>query len=191
MQSTVSCCHSKAIHQTPQQWHYYKLLVLWFKWNAHEWTSLPTKRIPYYWNAYLLKYKILHKAGWCGTHVEPCRHSFLVKIPHATICCIVNADHNVMDLSIIVKRWTGFTFFLCRLHSNILHPFCHLQGVGADPHLAFALPHDAKQMKEKAEEPSLQLLNEEMSIRIGRAGTLSGKPPFMYPHQPLKSVLRF
>uniref|UniRef100_A0A3B5K9S3 Zinc transporter ZIP11 n=1 Tax=Takifugu rubripes TaxID=31033 RepID=A0A3B5K9S3_TAKRU len=50
-----------------------------------------------------------------------------------------------------------------------------LLGVGADPHLAFALPHDAKQMKEKAEEPSLQLLNEEMSIRIGRAGTLSDK----------------
>lgn len=80
---------------------------------------------------------------------------------------------------------------LSRLHSNILHPFCHLQGVGADPHFVFALPHDAKQMKEKAEEPSLPLLNEEMSIRIGRAGTLSGKPPFMYPHQPLKNVLPF
>uniref|UniRef100_H3CES6 Zinc transporter ZIP11 n=3 Tax=Tetraodon nigroviridis TaxID=99883 RepID=H3CES6_TETNG len=49
-----------------------------------------------------------------------------------------------------------------------------LLGVGTDPHLAFALPHDSKQTKEKAEDPSLQQLDEEMSIRIGRAGTLSG-----------------
>lgn len=84
----------------------------------------------------------------------------------------------------------SFTF-LPRLHYNLLHPFCHLQGVGTDPHFAFTLPHDAKQMKEKAEDTSLQQLDEEMSIRIGRAGTLSGKPPFMYPHQPLQSVLHF
>lgn len=78
-----------------------------------------------------------------------------------------------------------------RLPSNLWHSFCDLQGVGTDPHLAFALPHDAKQTKEKAEDPSLQQLDEEMSIRIGRAGTFSGKPPFMYPHQPLQSVLLF
>lgn len=84
-----------------------------------------------------------------------------------------------------------FTYFHSKLHCNVLHSFCHLQGVGTDPHLAFALPHDSKQTKEKAEDPSLQQLDEEMSIRIGRAGTLSGKPPFMYPHQLLQSVLLF
>lgn len=90
-----------------------------------------------------------------------------------------------------LSRTTTLFHFLSRLHSNFLHTFCHLQGIGTDPHLAFALPHDAKQTKEKAEDPSLQQLDEEMSIRIGRAGTLSGKPPFMYPHQPLQSVLLF
>lgn len=61
--------------------------------------------------------------------------------------------------------------------------FCHPQGVGADPHIALALPPESKVVKQKAEEPSFQHLDEEMTIRIGRAGPLSGKPPFIYPHQ--------
>lgn len=48
--------------------------------------------------------------------------------------------------------------------------------------MAFALPPESKVAKEKSEEPSFQHLDEEMSIRIGRAGLLSGKPPFIYPH---------
>lgn len=57
------------------------------------------------------------------------------------------------------------------------------QGVGADPHLALALPPESKLMKEKVEEPSFPLLDsDEMTIRIGRAGPHSGKPPFIYPH---------
>ncbi|XP_045925667.1 zinc transporter ZIP11 [Micropterus dolomieu] len=49
-----------------------------------------------------------------------------------------------------------------------------LLGVGADPHIALALPPDSKHAKEKAEEPSFQLLDtDEMTIRIGRAGPLS------------------
>lgn len=58
---------------------------------------------------------------------------------------------------------------------------CHPQGVGADPHVALALPPESKGAKEKEETPSFQYLDEEMSIRIGRAGLLSGKPPFIYP----------
>lgn len=46
-----------------------------------------------------------------------------------------------------------------------------------------ALPPESKVVKQKAEEPSFQHLDEEMTIRIGRAGPLSGKPPFIYPHQ--------
>lgn len=61
--------------------------------------------------------------------------------------------------------------------------FCRPQGVDADPHIALALPPEPKLAKEKAEEPSFQYLDEEMSIRIGRAGPFSGKPPFIYPHQ--------
>lgn len=54
------------------------------------------------------------------------------------------------------------------------------QGVGADPHAASALPAESK---EKADgEPSF-LDSDEMTIRIGRAAPLSGKPPFIYPHQ--------
>lgn len=98
--------------------------------------------------------------------------------------------HAILGHEIMTNHLISFTFF-SRLHYNLLHPFCHLQGVGTDPYFAFTLPHDAKQMKEKAEHASLQQLDEEMSIRIGRAGTLSGKPPFMYPHQPLQSVLLF
>lgn len=55
------------------------------------------------------------------------------------------------------------------------------QGVGADPHMALALPPESKVAKEKPETPSFQYLDEEMSIKIGRAGLLSGKPPFIYP----------
>lgn len=58
---------------------------------------------------------------------------------------------------------------------------CHPQGVGADPHMALALPPESKVAKEKPETASFQYLDEEMSIRIGRAGLLSGKPPFIYP----------
>lgn len=58
---------------------------------------------------------------------------------------------------------------------------CHAQGVGADPHMALALPPVSKVAKEEPETPSFQYLDEEMSIRIGRAGLLSGKPPFIYP----------
>nr|XP_046234153.1 zinc transporter ZIP11-like isoform X1 [Scatophagus argus]XP_046234154.1 zinc transporter ZIP11-like isoform X1 [Scatophagus argus] len=50
-----------------------------------------------------------------------------------------------------------------------------LLGVGADPHIALTLPPESKQAKEKAEEPSFQLLDEEMTIRIGRAGRFSDK----------------
>ncbi|XP_039990988.1 zinc transporter ZIP11-like isoform X4 [Xiphias gladius] len=49
-------------------------------------------------------------------------------------------------------------------------------GVGADPHTALALSPDSKLAKEKAEQPSFQLLDsDEMTIRIGRAGPLSDK----------------
>lgn len=50
-----------------------------------------------------------------------------------------------------------------------------LLGVGADPHVALALPPESKGAKEKEETPSFQYLDEEMSIRIGRAGLLSDK----------------
>ncbi|XP_076616061.1 zinc transporter ZIP11 isoform X1 [Chaetodon auriga] len=50
-----------------------------------------------------------------------------------------------------------------------------LLGVGADPHIALALPPDSKLAKEKDEKPSSHLLDEEMTIRIGRAGPLSDK----------------
>ncbi|XP_039990987.1 zinc transporter ZIP11-like isoform X3 [Xiphias gladius] len=51
-----------------------------------------------------------------------------------------------------------------------------LLGVGADPHTALALSPDSKLAKEKAEQPSFQLLDsDEMTIRIGRAGPLSDK----------------
>nr|XP_046234155.1 zinc transporter ZIP11-like isoform X2 [Scatophagus argus] len=43
-----------------------------------------------------------------------------------------------------------------------------LLGVGADPHIALTLPPESKQAKEKAEEPSFQLLDEEMTIRIDK-----------------------
>lgn len=60
----------------------------------------------------------------------------------------------------------------------------HPQGVGADPHTAFALSPDSKLHKEKAEDPPFQLLDpDNMTISIGRAGHLSGKPPFIYPHR--------
>ena len=56
-----------------------------------------------------------------------------------------------------------------------------VQGVGADPHTALALPPDAKLAKE--EEPMFSTPDpEEMTIRIGRGGPLSGKPPFIYHH---------
>ncbi|XP_073345150.1 zinc transporter ZIP11-like [Pagrus major] len=48
-----------------------------------------------------------------------------------------------------------------------------LLGVGADPHIALALPPESKLAKEKAEDPSFPLSDEEMTIRIGRAGPLS------------------
>lgn len=72
-----------------------------------------------------------------------------------------------------------------------LNPFrLYPQGVGADPHIALALPPESKQAKEKTDDPSFQPLDsDEMTIRIGRAGPLSGKPPFIYPHQPLQCVL--
>ncbi|XP_053197762.1 zinc transporter ZIP11-like isoform X2 [Scomber japonicus] len=44
-----------------------------------------------------------------------------------------------------------------------------LLGVGADPHLALALPPESKLMKEKVEEPSFPLLDsDEMTIRIDK-----------------------
>ncbi|XP_062298863.1 zinc transporter ZIP11-like isoform X2 [Scomber scombrus] len=44
-----------------------------------------------------------------------------------------------------------------------------LLGLGADPHLALALPHESKLMKEKAEDPSFPLLDsDEMTIRIDK-----------------------
>ncbi|KAM6898825.1 zinc transporter ZIP11 isoform 1-T2 [Lycodopsis pacificus] len=51
-----------------------------------------------------------------------------------------------------------------------------LLGVGADPHIALALPPESKLAREKADEPSFQHLDsDEMTIRIGRAGPLSDK----------------
>ncbi|KAM8730209.1 zinc transporter ZIP11 isoform 3-T3 [Acanthopagrus schlegelii] len=50
-----------------------------------------------------------------------------------------------------------------------------LLGVGSDPHIALALPPESKLAKEKAGEPSFPLSDEEMTIRIGRAGPLSDK----------------
>ncbi|CDQ73185.1 unnamed protein product [Oncorhynchus mykiss] len=52
-------------------------------------------------------------------------------------------------------------------------------GVGVDPHTALALSPDSKLAKE---EDLLFPASDEMTIRIGRAGPLSGKPPFIYPH---------
>ncbi|XP_044194391.1 zinc transporter ZIP11-like isoform X2 [Thunnus albacares] len=44
-----------------------------------------------------------------------------------------------------------------------------LLGVGADPHIALALPPESKVLKEKAEEPSFPLLDtDEMTIRIDK-----------------------
>ncbi|XP_068161593.1 zinc transporter ZIP11-like isoform X2 [Antennarius striatus] len=43
-----------------------------------------------------------------------------------------------------------------------------LLGVGSDPHVALALPPESKLSKDKAEEPSFQFLDEEMSIRIDK-----------------------
>ncbi|XP_076616062.1 zinc transporter ZIP11 isoform X2 [Chaetodon auriga] len=43
-----------------------------------------------------------------------------------------------------------------------------LLGVGADPHIALALPPDSKLAKEKDEKPSSHLLDEEMTIRIDK-----------------------
>ncbi|XP_070847292.1 zinc transporter ZIP11-like isoform X2 [Chaetodon trifascialis] len=43
-----------------------------------------------------------------------------------------------------------------------------LLGVGADPHIALALPPDSKLAKEKEENPSSRLLDEEMTIRIDK-----------------------
>ncbi|XP_041818472.1 zinc transporter ZIP11-like isoform X2 [Chelmon rostratus] len=43
-----------------------------------------------------------------------------------------------------------------------------LLGVGADPHIALALPPDSKLDKEKEGRPPIQLLDEEMTIRIDK-----------------------
>ncbi|TKS90157.1 Zinc transporter ZIP11 [Collichthys lucidus] len=43
-----------------------------------------------------------------------------------------------------------------------------LLGVGADPHIALALPPESRVVKQKAEEPSFQHLDEEMTIRIDK-----------------------
>lgn len=68
--------------------------------------------------------------------------------------------------------------------------FFYPQGVGSDPHTALALPPDSKLAKEKADEPSFEPFDsDEMTIRIGRAGPLSGKPPFIYPHHLLPSAI--
>lgn len=65
------------------------------------------------------------------------------------------------------------------------------QGVGADPHIALALPPDSKLAKEKADEPLFQTFDsDEMTIRIGRTGPLSGKPPFIYPHHLLQVMTK-
>uniref|UniRef100_A0A3B5AX97 Uncharacterized protein n=1 Tax=Stegastes partitus TaxID=144197 RepID=A0A3B5AX97_9TELE len=72
-------------------------------------------------------------------------------------------------------------------HVIALPPPCltdDLLWILTDPHTALALPPDSKLAKEKMEEPALQQMDsDEMTIRIGRAGPLSGKPPFIYPHQ--------
>ncbi|KAI3365444.1 hypothetical protein L3Q82_010526 [Scortum barcoo] len=65
-----------------------------------------------------------------------------------------------------------------------------LLGVGTDPHTALAMPPGSKLAKEKAEDPSFQHSDsDEMTIRIGRAGPLSGKPPIVYPHRLFPLVL--
>uniref|UniRef100_A0A4W5K037 Zinc transporter ZIP11 n=1 Tax=Hucho hucho TaxID=62062 RepID=A0A4W5K037_9TELE len=54
-----------------------------------------------------------------------------------------------------------------------------LIGGWVGPHIALALPPDSKLAKE---EDPLFPASDEMTIRIGRAGLLSGKPAFRYPH---------
>lgn len=60
----------------------------------------------------------------------------------------------------------GFTFGAAFVYfADLAMP---LLGVGADPQIALALPHESKLVKEKDEEPSFQLLDEEMTIRIDK-----------------------
>lgn len=90
----------------------------------------------------------------------------------------------------IVSSQVSIFCILNVLHLCVSVSFCYPQGVGADPHIAFALPPESKLVKAKAEEPSFPLPDsDEMTIRIGRAGPLSGKPPFIYPHQLLQHML--
>ncbi len=65
-----------------------------------------------------------------------------------------------------------------------VHVGCFPQGFGMDPHVALALPSDAKLAKEKKKSSMAGLSEEEeeLSIRIGRAGVHSGKLFFTNPH---------
>ena len=57
-----------------------------------------------------------------------------------------------------------------------------LQGVGADPHVALALPPEAKLTKEKQEDFLATPTDvQELSIRIGRGGAYPGKPQLSTP----------
>lgn len=72
------------------------------------------------------------------------------------------------EVFLVFITWFEFGFFF-------------LQGVETDPHLALTLPPDAKPAKAKVEDPVALPTTEELSIRIGRGGAHSGKPPFIHP----------
>uniref|UniRef100_A0A8C2B887 Uncharacterized protein n=1 Tax=Cyprinus carpio TaxID=7962 RepID=A0A8C2B887_CYPCA len=75
---------------------------------------------------------------------------------------------------------------VCIIHINHLIYF-YFQGVGTDPHMALVLPSDAKHAKEKKKSSMAGLSEEEeqLSIRIGRAGVHSGKLFFTDPQSAL------
>uniref|UniRef100_A0A672KX42 Uncharacterized protein n=1 Tax=Sinocyclocheilus grahami TaxID=75366 RepID=A0A672KX42_SINGR len=64
---------------------------------------------------------------------------------------------------------------------HINHLIFFFQGVGTDPHMAVVLPTDAK-LKKKSSMSGLSE-EEQLSIRIGRAGVHSGKLFFTDPQR--------
>lgn len=106
-----------------------------------------------------------------------------------------NLVRSVTEMNYVVFLKSCY-FSIWWLRSNPIWPdlcvsvfFCRHQGVCTDPHAALALPRDSKLGKEKAEDPLLQLPDsDEMTIRIGRAGPVTGKPPHPL-HIPTSAVL--
>lgn len=91
----------------------------------------------------------------------------------------------ILIFDILIKQWCWLEetwrkhcrrSARCTVLTTVFYP----QGVAVDPHLSLVLSSEVKPMK-KREEPSL-LDAEDMNIRLGRAGHLSGKPPVIYPH---------